>query len=204
MSEKQKRTVKIVITGGPCAGKSTAIRDIKEYFTDKGYKVLCVGETATELISGGVAPWTCPTNTDYQKLQISLQLAKEKVFDAAAAMSDSDVLIIYDRAMLDNRAYMTEEDFISAIREHDLTREALLNSYDAVFHLETAAKGAQDAYTTANNSARTESPEYAIEVDNRTVNAWESHKYFRIIDNSTDFEHKIKRLLNEIELFLNI
>lgn len=31
---------KIVITGGPCAGKSTAMTWIQEHFTKLGYKVL--------------------------------------------------------------------------------------------------------------------------------------------------------------------
>ena len=50
---------KIVITGGPCAGKTTALSWIMNSFTEKGYVVLIVPETATELINGGVAPWTC-------------------------------------------------------------------------------------------------------------------------------------------------
>ena len=32
---------KIVITGGPCAGKSTALSRIQEEFTELGYTVLC-------------------------------------------------------------------------------------------------------------------------------------------------------------------
>ena len=62
---------KIVITGGPCGGKSTAMRWISHVFTEAGYKVLFVPETATELICGGVAPWTCGTNAEYQKVQMA-------------------------------------------------------------------------------------------------------------------------------------
>ncbi len=47
---------KIVITGGPCAGKSTAMSWVQNAFTNMGYTVLFVPETATELIGGGVAP----------------------------------------------------------------------------------------------------------------------------------------------------
>ena len=61
---------KIVITGGPCAGKTTAMNRIQGEFTKLGYTVLFVPETATELITGGVAPWTCGTNVEYQKCQI--------------------------------------------------------------------------------------------------------------------------------------
>ena len=31
---------KIVLTGGPCAGKTTAIQEIEKEFTEKGYLVL--------------------------------------------------------------------------------------------------------------------------------------------------------------------
>ena len=72
---------KIVITGGPCAGKSTALSRIQSEFTALGYRVLFIGETATELIGGGVAPWTCKTNGEYQKLQLRLQIEKEKIFE---------------------------------------------------------------------------------------------------------------------------
>ena len=40
--------IKIVITGGPCAGKTTAMSWIQNAFTNKGYMVLFVDETATE------------------------------------------------------------------------------------------------------------------------------------------------------------
>ena len=68
---------KIVITGGPCGGKSTAMAKIQNAFSEKGYTVLFVPETATEFITGGVAPWTCGTNAEYQKCQMLLQLEKE-------------------------------------------------------------------------------------------------------------------------------
>ena len=79
---------KIVITGGPCAGKTTAMSWVQNAFTQKGYRVLFVPETATELINGGVAPWTCGSSTDFQKNLLSLQLVKEKVFEAAARTMD--------------------------------------------------------------------------------------------------------------------
>lgn len=75
--EKVPEIMKIVITGGPCAGKSTAMSWVQNAFTQMGYTVLFVPETATKLITGGVAPWTCGTNGDYQKCQMKLQLEKE-------------------------------------------------------------------------------------------------------------------------------
>lgn len=54
--ERAMSITKIVITGGPCAGKTTGMSWIQNAFTERGYKVLFISETATELISGGVAP----------------------------------------------------------------------------------------------------------------------------------------------------
>ena len=47
---------KIVITGGPSGGKTTGLSWIQNAFSKLGYTVLIVPETATEFISGGVAP----------------------------------------------------------------------------------------------------------------------------------------------------
>ena len=102
LEKKKGRSVveitKIVITGGPCAGKTTAMSWIQNNFSKMGYTVLFVPETATELISGGVAPWTCGSNADYQTCQMQLQLFKETIFEQGAATMPADkVLIVCDR-----------------------------------------------------------------------------------------------------------
>lgn len=197
-----KNITKIVITGGPCAGKSTAMSWINDAFSSLGYTVLFVAETATELISGGVAPWTCRTNADYQCYQMMLQSKKEEIFERAAdGMQAEDILIVCDRGALDNKAYISEEEFASCLRRIGTNEVELRDGYDAVFHLMTAAKGT-DAYTLSNNSARKETPEQAIALDDRVISAWTGHPHFRVIDNSTDFEGKMRRLIAEIASFL--
>lgn len=194
---------KIVITGGPCAGKSTAMSWIQNAFTQMGYTVLFVPETATELITGGVAPWTCGSNGEYQKCQLRLQLDKERVFEAAAkTMKVDKVLIVCDRGALDNKAYMNELEYAAALDYLQLDEVTLRDGYDAVFHLVTAAKGAAEFYTTANNAARTETVEQAIWLDDKLIAAWTGHPHLRVIDNTTDFEAKMKRLIAEISTFL--
>ena len=194
---------KIVITGGPCAGKTTALSWIQNAFIEKGYAVLFVPETATELISGGVAPWTCRTNADYQNCQMRMQLEKEKVYEQAArAMKQDKVLIVCDRGELDNKVYMDEDTFESVLRTVNASEVELRDQYDAVFHLVTAAKGAEEFYTTANNEARIETAEEAAAMDDKFIAAWTGHPHFRVIDNSTDFTNKMRRLLAEISSFL--
>lgn len=194
---------KIVITGGPCGGKTTGLEWIRKAFTEKGYTVLFVPESATELINSGVAPWTCSSNIEFQKCLMELQLAEEKVYAYAAGTMASDrVLIVCDRGALGNKAYMSREEFDEVMSFVNSSEEELLATYDAVFHLVTAAKGAESFYTTANNSARTESLEEAAALDESLVKAWEKHPYHRIIDNSTGFEEKMQRLVDDITDFL--
>jgi CYTH domain-containing protein/thymidylate kinase len=196
-------TTKIVITGGPCAGKSTALSRIQEEFTELGYTVLFISETATELINGGVAPWTCKTSDDFQKFLIKLQIEKEKIFELSAnSMPSEKVLIVCDRGMLDNKAYMTPDAFSNTLYQLKLNEVEIRDNYDAVFHLVTAADGAEEFYTTANNTARTETPQQAIELDRKLLSAWTGHPHLRVIDNSTNFENKIKKLITEISSFL--
>lgn len=194
---------KIVITGGPCAGKSTGLSRIQNVFTEMGYKVLVIPETATELITGGVAPWTCRTNVEFQKCQMELQLEKEKLFmRAAEGMNCDRMLVLCDRGALDNKVYMSNEDFAEVLEHVGVSEIELRDSYDAVFHLVSAANGAAEFYTTDNNTARTETVEQAIELDNKLIDAWTGHRHLRVIDNDRDFDKKIKNLIGEICAFI--
>ncbi len=194
---------KIVITGGPCAGKTTAMNWIQSNFTKRGYTVLFVPEAATELISGGVAPWVCANGAEFQTCVTKMQLAKERVFvQGAERMPVEKVLIVCDRGALDGKAYVTESEYATLLAELGHNEVRLRDEYDAVFHLVTAAKGAEQFYTTANNTARTETAEQAAALDDKLIAAWTGHPHLRVIDNSGDFDTKLKRLMAEIASFL--
>ncbi len=196
---------KIVITGGPCGGKSTAMRWISHVFTEAGYKVLFVPETATELITGGVAPWTCGTNAEYQKVQMQLQMVKEDLFvQAAKTMPAEKLLIVCDRGELDNKAYMNDEEFAEVLAFLGCSEDELLARYDAVFHLVTAARDTARFYTYEGNQARYETVEEAIVMDDRTYECWKKHPYHRVIRGQDDFAIKMRNLMNEIAKYLKI
>ena len=197
------KITKIVITGGPCAGKTTAMSWIQNAFTQKGYTVLFVSETATELSSGG-APWKFTRNNKEYQLQVTrLMLAKEQAFEAIAKTFEAEkVLIVCDRGTLDNRAYMNDEEFRYVLEQLGTNEVELRDHYDAVFHLVTAAKGAEKFYTCANNTARYETVEEAIASDDRLITGWTGHPHLRIIDNRYDFNGKMMALITEISAFL--
>ena len=194
---------RIVITGGPCAGKTTAMSWIQNAFTQKGYQVIFIPETATELIAGGAAPWLCRSGRGFQASLVQLQLDKERAYAKVTGLMKGDkALIVCDRGALDNKAYMSPLDFQYVLQELGTNEVDLRDHYDAVFHLVTAANGAEAFYTLANNAARTESPQEAVAIDDRLIAAWTGHPHLRVVDNTTDFQKKMLRLLAEISSFL--
>ena len=205
-----RKVIRIVITGGPCGGKTTSMKYLldelnKEEYR-KDYVVLVMPETATQLISGGIAPWTCETPYSYQVLQMKLQLCKEEVYAVAAEeisrKEDKSVIILYDRGWMDNKAYVSEQDFIRIMEELNLSETECLSWYDVVFHLTSAAKGAETFYTCDNNNTMTETLEEAAAMDDRSLLAWEDHPCQFVFDNSGDFQDKLDRLLSALRHFL--
>jgi CYTH domain-containing protein len=68
----------------------------------------------------------------------------------------------------------------------------------------TAADGAEEYYTHENNKARRETPEEARALDVRTQNVWCGHPHVKIIDNSTGFDLKMKRMIAAIARIVGI
>ena len=78
--------------------------------------------------------------------------------------------------------------------------------YDAIFHLVTAADGAESFYTLANNKARHESVPEAISQDKKTQEAWQGHPHHVIIDNRKHraFERKMELLVSMIAGYVGL
>lgn len=195
---------KIAITGGPCAGKTTAMQKIVQEFTEKGYKVYVVSEAATELINGGIRPFgdDAIAMYEFQRCIIDTQLSKERIFERIANSLEQDTLILCDRGIFDNKAYVSDEEFRMLLKERNLNEMEVSDSYDMVIHLVTAANGAVEHYTTENNSARSESPEEAIIRDKRTLDSWTGHKRLEIIGNEGSFDDKLHNVVKSIYEFL--
>lgn len=193
---------KIVLTGGPCAGKSTALSKLESEFLERGYAVLVVAESATELIQGGIRPFGDQAiyGVDFQKIILDYQLNKELSYEQAANYLEAtgrNVIILYDRGVMDNKAYLDWIDWNHMLQEKSLIEVDLIDRYDLVIHMVTAALGKEEAYTLANNGARTETKEEAITLDQKTLSAWSSHSNLKVIDNSCEFDEKVENVLNE-------
>ena len=176
---------------------------VQNAFTDLGYHVIFVPECATELITAGISGITCKSVVDFQTALMKLQIERENIYEEAAKTSKHDkILIICDRGIMDSKAYLSNLEFSTVLNELNKNEIELRDNYDAVFHLVTAAKGAEEFYTTENNSARSETAKEAVLVDDKIIDAWNGHPHFRVIDNSSNFDEKMKKLIKEISLFL--
>ena len=151
----------IALTGGPCAGKTTAASYIQNYMTKLGWYVIFVDEAATQQISNGFLP-TMMSEADFQSMIINTQYQKEEIAKQAAEhiTGYDNILIVCDRGICDNQAYMSNGTYLQLIQKYfNTTKSEVMGRYGAVFHLVTAADGAEEFYTLGNNSARSETPE---------------------------------------------
>lgn len=201
------KVTKIALTGGPCGGKSTSISMLEQELTNKGYKVFVVDEMATNVILSGAGPSVIP-NSEFQGMLMKLQYERNKVYDEMAKnyaeRTGKPVLIIYDRGIPDGKAFMDEKEYSELLKSFGLNELGVMDYYDGVFHLTTAADGAREAYTCANNVARTETPKEAIVKDRKCLKAWAGHNHLRVIKNNCSFEKKMDKLLKEVYTLLGV
>lgn len=197
---------KIVITGGPCAGKTTGMARIIEALSDRGWNVFVVPEAATLLINGGIIPDVVVSIEEFQTIVFDTITSLEQTFEIAARESDKPAVMLCDRGILDSRAYVDEAVFRALMRERNFgsLTELCEQRYDAVLHMRTAAYGAEASYTLTNNAARTESLEEARELDDRTLAAWHGHDHHRVIGNEGSFDQKLNELTRHVYNVLGI
>lgn len=102
---------RVVLTGGPCGGKSSSLDDMTKALTKKGYDVMCVPEVPTILLNGGCKyPGTDSKNKEalivFEKALIQAQLQMERSFIDIAESTNRPSLVIMDRGLLDVAAYL--------------------------------------------------------------------------------------------------
>lgn len=196
---------RIVLTGGPCGGKTTALAHIQKHFAGLGYQVFTVPEVPTLVTAAGWNYMT--TNHDFyyegEKVILELQLSLEEKICRLAETSGQPSIVICDRGALDISTYISPEIWHALCESCHTSTAQLLSRYDGVVHLVTAAQGAVEAYTTANNTARYEQADeagiqLACELDERQYQVWDDHPLHFRIDNSTGFDRKVERVIEAI------
>ncbi len=198
---------RIVLTGGPCAGKSTALTRVAERLRALGFGVLCSPEASTLLLGSGIVVDGAPPEQlkTFQRGILHLTLALEDSLLAWARGTGQPTVLLCDRGAMDGSAYIPAAVWDDLLREAGLrTVEVRDQRYDAVLHLVTAAEGAEAFYGTGTNPVRFEDTAGARRVDGRLRDAWVGHPRLRVIDNSTGFEEKMHRVLAAVSRIVGV
>lgn len=207
----KRRMTKIVLTGGPCAGKTAGLCYLEEKLANQGFSVFKTPEIATLFDSCGIKLGKLIKDNPgqyikAQELLLKMTVQLEDHFEEyLQGLPEDKIVMIYDRGMMDQLGYTSIDEFKALLARLDLDLVQIRDArYDAVVHLVTAANGAEAYYSLENNPARYETPEEARLLDERIKQAWLGHPHLEVIDNSTDFQGKMKRLRQAVARVLGI
>ena len=157
---KNDKITRILLTGGPCAGKTTILAKLQKTLDDAGYRVFCVPEAATMMMKGGAIFNLEGKSWEYKvQMQTSLLHTQISLEDIWLQMAKNDlketgkpVVVFYDRGVLDGSAYVEEELWSQIMDEQDFDWNIRDKRYDAVVHMVTAAEGAEKFYDYENET----------------------------------------------------
>jgi len=185
---------RIVITGGPGGGKTTALDLIRREFAGQ---IASVPEAATMVFGGGIARTEHPLEITSQ--QITIFNLQKNLEDVQRTMHP-DCLILCDRGSLDGLAYWpdSEENFFEKM---NTSLEKEIERYDAVIFFETAAKSGQSIRS--NNPTRNESEQKAIALDKKLQKIWSRHPNYNFVGSSESFIQKVIFGISTIEDVIN-
>lgn len=201
-AESEKNIYKVVLTGGPCGGKTTCQSRLSTFFENLGWKVFRIPEIAYVFLSGGLKFSDLPASGAYefQKNLLRCMLQVEQTFvDLAKIDPHKNILIICDRGCMDATAYLQPGEWDQLSKEMNWNEVDLRDRrYNQVIHIMTAAKGAEAFYTCEGHGTRSEGIGLARHLDDLVAQAWVGHPYYDVIDNSTGFEEKVKRTIQSV------
>ncbi len=193
---------KIVLTGGPCAGKTSCLRALRAHF---GEAIVAVPEAATLLLDSG---FPSPEHERIRTLRsdwihslqgeiLSLQRVIEEHWERLAIECGARLLVC-DRGLLDGAAYWPEgrQAFLA---HFGLSLEQCFARYRAVFHLQSLAASLPHLYGVQDNPVRYEDATLALQVEHSARLAWEGHPNLTVIAAETDLQTKTNRLVEHVE-----
>lgn len=184
------KQLRIVLTGGPGGGKTTAADLFRR---EIGERVVVVPEAATILFAGGF-----PRVDDAvakRAVQSAIYHVQRNLEDVQRALFPDRVLLC-DRGTIDGAAYWPSpsHDFFD---ELGTSLEEEMARYDAVIFFESAAVGGQRIE--GGNPWRIEGVTEAVELDRRLRALWGQHRSFHLIPHATSFFKKLTYALAILE-----
>ncbi len=178
------RKKKVVLTGGPGAGKTAVLELCQRTFPEH---VRVLPESASIVFKGGFPrEQTDSAKRAAQRAIFHVQSELERYAEDA----NQAQLVLCDRGTLDGLAYWpgSEETFFA---ELGTTCAEELARYDAVIHLRTPTRA--NGYH--KDPVRIESARQAAIIDARLLTVWEKHPRRIIVESVKDFLEKAHRTI---------
>lgn len=173
---------RIVLTGGPGGGKTTAADLFRR---EIGERVVVVPEAATLLFSGGFP--RCDESHARKSAQCAIYHVQRNLEDVQSALYPERILLC-DRGSIDGAAYWPDDEngFFDAVGSSHASE---LLRYDAVIFFETAAAGGMSIE--GGNPTRIESNQQAVDIDRKLRALWSSHPRFMLVPHNMSFVKKV-------------
>jgi predicted ATPase len=177
------KTRRVVLTGGPGAGKTAVLEMIRQSFCEH-IKIL---PEAAGIIFGGGFPRN--RNPEAQRAAQRAIFFVQRELEIAADAANAAV-VLCDRGTIDGAAYWPGPgELWSAV---GTTLDEQLRRYDAVIHLRTPDV---ENYN-KKNPLRIESATEALATDARIAQLWSRHQALFTVDASQDFLDKAITVVN--------
>lgn len=181
-----RRVPRIVLTGGPCSGKSTIIELLR---AERGNMLHCVPEVASMVIAqvGVTPPRDHLGNRLFNRTMCQVQKGFELVAELEARRTGK-LATILDRGMIDNAVYIHDgvrglEDILRTRRDYEYA------DYDAVICLAIPPREVFEEKK-RNNPARKETYEEATALSAKIEEVWHDHPRFHLI-NTDSWDTKV-------------
>lgn len=181
---------RIVLTGGPGGGKTTAADLFRR---EIGERVVIVPEAATLVFSGGFP--RCTERAGILAAQHAIFHVQRNLEDVQSSLYPERALLC-DRGTVDGGAYWPgdHDEFFATL---GTTLENELDRYDGVIFFESAAVGGMGIE--GGNPVRNESMEEAAALDAKLRSLWVQHPRFVLVRHNPSFFRKISFGLAELD-----
>ena len=174
---------RIVLTGGPGAGKTAVLELCRQYFCQH---VAILPEAASVLFAGGFPRGGRAAERRATQRAI---YHVERELEAVADARDGAALVLCDRGTVDGAAYWPGPDTLfDAVGS---SHAAELARYYAVIHLRTPDPRDYNH----DNPVRIESALQAAAIDGLIAQAWQGHPHAYVVESTPSFLDKARRAL---------
>ena len=187
------KTCKIVLTGGPCGGKTESLQFITHELRNKFSPVNFVDETANSLLTLGYMPSNNISVFDFQNLLFKIQFLKEYKQESKSK------ILICDRGLFDGKVYIDETSFQKLLAFNYVKEKEISSTYDIALYFRSIAHEYPNIFV-ANRIY--ESPEIGVIRDEMCLDIWKNKILPIDYDNNSGFENKKKIIFSSLRQYL--